>query len=54
MDSKYLKVIIILLFCFILCGCSKIKVVKEEQKTIDEDTAFINKDLKSKYTDIEI
>ena len=54
MDRKYLKVIIIILFCFILCGCSKIKVVKEEQKTKEEVTAFINKDLKSKYTDIEI
>ena len=54
MDKRNYKIVIILVFCFILCGCSNIKVLKKQQKEKDEVIKFVENDLKSKYKDVEI
>ena len=54
MNRRYCKIFVIFIFSFMFCGCSNIKVIKEQQKSKDEVIIFVEDDLKNKYKDVEI
>ena len=49
-----IKVILIVFCCLLVCGCSNVKVIKEQQLSEDEVVKFVTKSLNEKYDDLEI
>ena len=49
-----IKVILIVFCCLFVCGCSNVKVIKEQQLSEDEVVKFVTKSLNEKYDDLEI
>lgn len=54
MKNKYIKILFIVLCCFILSGCSNIKVVKEKQKSEDEVVEYVTNTLNNEYGELDI
>ena len=54
MINKCLKLFILIIGCFTICGCSNIKVNKDLQKSKEEIIEFVSSDINSKYENINI
>ena len=54
MKNRYFKVLLIILCCFIISGCSNIKAIRNKQLKKDEVIKLVEEDLNSKYNDLNI
>lgn len=54
MKNKFIRIVLIIVCCFIVCGCSNIKVIRNKQLKKDEVVKFVEDDLNGKYEDLKI
>lgn len=54
MKNRYFKILLIILCCFIISGCSNIKAIRNKQLKKDEVIKLVEDDLNSKYKDLNI
>ena len=45
MKNKFIRIVLIIVCCFIVCGCSNIKVIRNKQLKKDEVVKFVEDDL---------
>lgn len=54
MNNKLFKTIILIICCFLICGCSNIKANKELKKSKTEVVKYVKNDIKNKYGKLDV